>query len=94
MRVLVTGGAGFIGSHFVDLVVGLGGQVVVVDDLSSGRADNLPAHPSIEFVKKTFEHVKCRISQEVSMPWFIWPRGHQSPRHGSTRCKRMSQIYR
>jgi UDP-glucose 4-epimerase len=54
MRVLVTGGAGFIGSHFVDLVVGLGGQVVVVDDLSSGRADNLPAHPSIEFVKKNF----------------------------------------
>ena len=34
MRILVTGGAGFIGSHFVDLVVGLGGQVVVVDDLS------------------------------------------------------------
>jgi len=54
MRLLVTGGAGFIGSHFIDLVVGLGGQVVVVDDLSSGRADNLPAHRSVEFVKKDF----------------------------------------
>ncbi len=54
MRLLVTGGAGFIGSHFVDLVVGLGGQVVVVDDLSSGRADNLPAHRSVEFVKRNF----------------------------------------
>lgn len=54
MRLLVTGGAGFIGSHFIDLVVGLGGQVVVVDDLSSGRADNLPAHRSVELVKKDF----------------------------------------
>ena len=47
MRLLVTGGAGFIGSHFVDLVVGLGGQAVVVDDLSSGSVDNLPAHRSV-----------------------------------------------
>ena len=54
MRLLVTGGAGFIGSHFVDLVVGLGGEVVVVDDLSSGRADNLPADRSVELVKKDF----------------------------------------
>ena len=54
MRLLVTGGAGFIGSHFIDLVVGRGGQVVVVDDLSSGRADNLPAHRSVELVKKDF----------------------------------------
>ncbi len=54
MRLLVTGGAGFIGSHFIDLVVGLGGQVVVVDDLSSGRADNLPADRSVELVKKDF----------------------------------------
>ena len=54
MRLLVTGGAGFIGSHFVDLVVDLGGQVVVVDDLSSGSADNLPAHRSVELLKKDF----------------------------------------
>ena len=60
MRLLVTGGAGFIGSHFVDLVVGLGGQVVVVDDLSSGRADNLPTHRSVEFVKKDFRTCEAR----------------------------------
>jgi UDP-glucose 4-epimerase len=60
MRLLVTGGAGFIGSHFVDLVVGLGGQVVVVDDLSSGRADNLPTHRSVEFVKKNFRTCEAR----------------------------------
>ncbi|MDA4117654.1 MAG: NAD-dependent epimerase/dehydratase family protein [Thaumarchaeota archaeon] len=40
-RFLVTGGAGFIGSHLVERLVGLGGQVVVVDDLSTGRKENL-----------------------------------------------------
>ena len=41
MAVLVTGGAGFIGSHTVDLLVENGIEVVVVDDLSSGRPENL-----------------------------------------------------
>jgi len=41
MKVLVTGGAGFIGSHVVDLFVENGYEVVVVDDLSTGRASNL-----------------------------------------------------
>jgi UDP-glucose 4-epimerase len=41
MKVLVTGGAGFIGSHVVDAYVAAGHKVVVVDDLSTGRASNL-----------------------------------------------------
>ena len=41
MRVLVTGGAGFIGSHIVDRLVGEGHEVVVVDDLSSGLRANI-----------------------------------------------------
>ena len=41
MRVLVTGGAGFIGSHIVDRLVEEGHEVVVVDDLSSGRRANV-----------------------------------------------------
>jgi UDP-glucose 4-epimerase len=41
MRALVTGGAGFIGSHLVDALVDLGADVVVLDDLSSGRAENV-----------------------------------------------------
>ena len=41
MRALVTGGAGFIGSHLVDALVGRGDQVTVLDDLSTGRAENL-----------------------------------------------------
>ena len=39
--ILVTGGAGFIGSHIVDGLVGLGANVVVLDDLSSGKLKNL-----------------------------------------------------
>jgi len=42
-RYLVTGGAGFIGSHLVEALVAEGHAVRVLDDLSTGRADNLPS---------------------------------------------------
>ena len=41
MKFLVTGGAGFIGSHIVDALVGNGDKVTVLDDFSSGRMENL-----------------------------------------------------
>jgi nucleoside-diphosphate-sugar epimerase len=41
MRYLVTGGAGFIGSHMVDEIVRRGHQAVVLDDLSAGKEENL-----------------------------------------------------
>ncbi|MGB5660201.1 MAG: NAD-dependent epimerase/dehydratase family protein, partial [Thermoanaerobaculia bacterium] len=41
--VLVTGGAGFIGSHIVDALVEKGHRVLVLDDLSTGRAENVNA---------------------------------------------------
>src|SRR5690242_18180736 len=43
MTWLITGGAGYIGSHVVRRLRGAGQDVVVLDDLSTGRADRLPA---------------------------------------------------
>jgi UDP-glucose 4-epimerase len=43
MRVLVTGGAGFIGSHMVDRLLADGHEVVVIDNLATGLRDNVPA---------------------------------------------------
>src|SRR5688572_28470709 len=41
---VVTGGAGFIGSHLADALVARGDRVRVLDDLSSGRRENLAGH--------------------------------------------------
>jgi UDP-glucose 4-epimerase len=49
MKILVTGGAGFIGSNVVDAYVANGFEVVVVDDLSTGRLSNL--NPEVTFYK-------------------------------------------
>ena len=48
--VLVTGGAGFIGSHLVDALLAQGAHVVVVDDLSSGSADRVAPEADLEVV--------------------------------------------
>lgn len=48
-RVMVTGGAGFIGSHLCEEILALGKHVVVADDLSTGKKENLP--PGVEFVQ-------------------------------------------
>jgi UDP-glucose 4-epimerase len=44
MRALVTGGAGFIGSHLIDRLISRGDEVVVLDNLSSGRVEFIQAH--------------------------------------------------
>ena len=44
MRSIVTGGAGFIGSHLIDRLVARGDDVLVLDNLSSGKAEFLAHH--------------------------------------------------
>ena len=48
-RVVVTGGAGFIGSNLVDRLIDDGHEVVVIDDLSTGKEENV--NPNAEFYK-------------------------------------------
>ena len=53
-RVLVTGGASFIGSHLVDALIEKGARVRVVDDLSSGKIENIKIHidsGKVEFIE-------------------------------------------
>jgi UDP-glucose 4-epimerase len=53
MRVLVTGGAGFIGSHLTDALVARGDQVTVADDLSTGLAARVPAGAALHKLSVT-----------------------------------------
>lgn len=51
-RILITGGSGFIGSHTADLLLSQGKQVVVLDNLFSGKLENLNlSHPDLEFIE-------------------------------------------
>ena len=51
MKALVTGGAGFIGSHIVDRLLHDGHQVIVLDDLSTGHRENLAENEKLEIVE-------------------------------------------
>jgi UDP-glucose 4-epimerase len=49
MKVIVTGGAGFIGSHIVDLLIARGDRVVIIDNLSSGKKEHI--HPEAKWIE-------------------------------------------
>jgi dTDP-glucose 4,6-dehydratase len=59
MRILITGGAGFIGSHLCDRYLDEGHEVIAMDNLSTGSTDNiahLAGHPRFSFVKHDVTH--------------------------------------
>lgn len=53
MKVLITGGAGFIGSHIADTLLARGDTVLVIDNFSTARHDNLRPHPQLELIEGT-----------------------------------------
>lgn len=53
MKVLITGGAGFIGSHLTDRLLARGHQILVLDNYATGRPDNLTAHADLTVVAGT-----------------------------------------
>lgn len=68
MKILVTGGAGFIGSHVVDSFINEGHSVVIIDDLSTGREQNINSKAKFiktdikdENISKIFEQEKFDI---------------------------------
>jgi UDP-glucose 4-epimerase len=69
MRYLITGGAGFIGSHLCELLLAQGHRVVAIDDLSTGRVENI-AHlrplPHFQLVRENIqnEQVLDRLTSE------------------------------
>ena len=68
MKILVTGGAGFIGSHLTEYLLASGHEVDVIDDLSSGKLENVPH-------KATFFRSSCQSylkDNEVLKNWRRW----------------------
>lgn len=61
MNILLTGGAGFIGSHLCELLLSAGHRVVAIDDLSTGRVENinhLRPLPHFQFVRETVDNAQ------------------------------------
>lgn len=64
-RAVVTGGAGFIGSHLVEALLSRGLYVTAIDDLSSGERENLPVNERFTFIEGTILD-ESKISEAVS----------------------------
>lgn len=74
MRCIVTGAAGFIGSHLTDALLAAGHEVVGVDDLSTGRTKNLTAaaqNPRFRFVEMDVRSVSPGDIPSVGCDWFF-----------------------
>ena len=51
MKTLITGGLGQIGSHITEMMLERGDEVLVIDNLATGRREHLAAHPRLQVVR-------------------------------------------
>jgi UDP-glucuronate decarboxylase len=77
-KVLVTGGAGFIGSWLCDVLVELGAYVTALDDLSTGRIKNID-HLSENLHFKFIKHDVCKFENSEKFDFILHMAGHASP---------------
>ncbi|KAF0192487.1 MAG: dTDP-glucose 4 6-dehydratase, partial [bacterium] len=68
MRIVITGGAGFIGSHLVDKFLLLGHQVVVIDNLITGKSKNLTLNKNLTFLE---QNIYKYIEVEGKVDWVL-----------------------
>lgn len=66
MRVLITGGAGFIGSHLSEAYLENGDEVYIIDDLSTGSLDNI-SHLKERYHKRFFIHVDSIMNRDIML---------------------------
>jgi UDP-glucose 4-epimerase len=76
MNILITGGAGFIGSHLSEALLGLKHQVMIIDDLSTGRMENITpfrTNPGFSFAIETItnETVMDRLVSECDLIYHL-----------------------
>ncbi len=69
VRCLVTGGAGFIGSHVVSLLLSHGHQVIVIDDLSTGNKHNIPT--SVVLIEQPLEEVEANTFSNIDVVFHL-----------------------
>ena len=68
MRVLITGGAGFIGSHLAEAYLKNGDEVYIIDDLSTGSLDNINhLKESSAYRKRLFVHIDTILNREIML---------------------------
>ena len=71
MKILITGGAGFIGSHVADLLMNNGHQIIIIDNFLTGKAENL--NPRAKFYNQDLRNYSeiQRISYPMSLNEFL-----------------------
>ena len=65
MKILVTGGAGFIGSHLVELLIKKKFKVFIVDNEYSGKIKNIKKHKNITIIKKDISSIPVNINMNA-----------------------------